>query len=422
MNRTRRYSRSGAASRDGDVDVFGALDPVTGLPVRIYRFAGEPRLAPGQVEHPCLPRLLESGLDDEGGFVVTELLSGVRDLATQPGGLDDATAAAAFDALAHAHAQGVAHGDLQARRVLRRGDDVWLEGVGVPWRDGATAADDVRALAGALLALPGHALSGAGAAALRAALEDDDAGSAAIARALDQAAHAPSSRSPVGAQRPSDDPSEAPAPPHDAAPAPLPDAPPHVAADTHADTPADTPAIPAAPQTTPAAPTAPTAATPVRFSKTPPPGVEYRSGDTPLGDARAAPARPSASQSTQRQRRRLWLVAALLVGAVTLAVVTAVARRPVPPPAVASGPVTSIVVDVRIEPASLPPASLVIVASPPGSRLSAGTALGSVPRRVVFDAEGTWQIEARFQDRRSETVTFRLPDERSVVLRFPSTP
>lgn len=123
----------------------------------------------------------------------------------------------------------------------------------------------------------------------------------------------------------------------------------------------------------------------------------------------------------RRKRRRTWLLAALLVLAVVLAVVTAVARRPVPPPG-ASDPLSSFVVEVRIEPASLPPVSLVVIASPSGSRLDAGSVLGTVPRRVVFDAEGTWQVEGRFQDRRSETVTFRLPQDRAIVLAFPDTP
>jgi hypothetical protein len=48
--------------------------------------------------------------------------------------------------------------------------------------------------------------------------------------------------------------------------------------------------------------------------------------------------------------------------------------------------------------------------------------LGTVPSRVMFDAEGRWQVQAHFLERRSEIVTFELPGDRDVVLRFPNTP
>lgn len=430
MSRTRRYARNGASASDGPASVTPALDPVTGLPVRVYRFAAGPTLAPAQLVHPHVPRVLDSGVDDDGGYLVADHVTGVSDLRTQPGGLDDATAAAVFDAVAAAHHLGVSHGDLQARRVLRRGDDVWIEGFGVPWRDSADPADDVRALAAALLDLPGHALSAAVVDVLRHASQADAPTAAEVARALDDLEAAPApAREPTPspgatiatAASPAAEATRPPAPPaiETAAPPPETTAPP---------APEATPAPPEAAATPPAPvaasagearePTTPT----VRFSKTPPPGVSYRSGETPLDERRADPEPARAVQVARRQRRRQWMVVALIVGALALAVVTALSQRPVPPPAQQGGPVTAIVVDVRLEPASLPPASLVIVSSPPASRLSPGTALGSVPRRVVFDAEGTWQVEARFQDRRSETATFTLPEERDVVLRFPSTP
>ena len=401
MNRLARYTRSGTPTEDGPATVATALDPVTGLPVRIYRFAAAPVSGPGQLDHPCVPRLLEAGEDDEGGYLVTEQLRGARDLTSQPAGLDDATAAAVFETLAYLHDQEVVHGDATAHRVLRRGDDVWLAGVGVPWRPEGGPDADVRALARSLLALPGHGLSPAAQATLEAAVSEAPS-AADVVRALD-ASDAPTS---TPSARPAPTPAPAPTPPPVRAPDPAP-----AEAPTAAKAPAATDA-----QRTPAA----TGAPPPRFSKTPPPDVTYRSGETPLEQGRAVSTPASTTRPGRRALPRIWMLRALIAGAVVLAVLTAISQRPLPPPPAPSGPVTSIVVDVRIEPASAPPASLVIVSTPPGSRLSAGTTLGSVPRRVVFDAAGTWQVEARFQDRRSNTVTFTLPEERDVVLRFPS--
>jgi len=587
MNKTGRYARVGAPQRDGDVSVVRALDPVTGLPVRIYRFEGDPTPGAAGFRHPNAARVLEAGRDDEGGYVVAEVIDGAADLNARPGALDVGTAAAAAAALAAAHRSGVAHGDPTSRRVLRRGGDVWLEGLGVPWR-AASASDDVRRFASSLLDVPGHALPPAAVAVLHAAVEDETTSATAVARALDDLlGPLPRDDAPDGApdgpldeafdealDEPLDDghgvpDGGAPAEPYrepDAVPTDEPeDEPTDEATDGPEDEPADEPedepadeavdeqvaattgdatagsiafAVPAAadedafdvglddvpegeepdadstqepsatdgtdpdssagaaamvaldpadgappavvrrrvathdvgpepapppgatpprrpdgaaraapprpepprppaprsaapaqpearaPQRAPSGTTSPPGhgATPGGFSKTPPPDVTYRVGESPLDERHASGGRTTESPPGVRQRRRTWMLAALLLGALVLAIVTAVARRPVPPPTGALGSVTSIVVDVRIEPASLPPASLVVVASPSGSRLSAGSALGTVPRRVVFDAEGTWQVEARFQNRRSEVVTFRLPDEREVVLRFPPLP
>ena len=626
MNKTGRYARVGAPQRDGDVSVVRALDPVTGLPVRVYRFEADPAPGAAAFRHPNAARVLEAGRDDDGGYAVAEVIDGAADLITRPGALDVATAAAAAAALAAAHDAGLVHGDPTSRRVLRRGGDVWLEGLGVPWR-ASDPSDDVRRLASSLLEVPGHTLPPDAVDALSAAAADEHASAAALARsldrlldplptdepddgpyddsydepldepdaepldvpleepveepvedqvdepieepvdaatdepfdepfdeptddatgeadgeadgepldespdeptdepkddatdesireatveaideAIDEAHVAPHDRAlgephrqPITGARdePADEPGEPEdepepdvepdaelpfepddadasgstwdggetgsveldppdaAPPavvrrrvatHDVAPEPVP--PPGATAQGRRDGAArSTPPLPrpepprppvqrsepprphdplpsVPPQRARPAATASStpAATPGTFSKTPPPDVTYRVGESPLDERQRTGGRTTEPTAAVRQRRRTWMLAALLLGALVLAIVTAVARRPVPPPAEPLGSVTSIVVDVRIEPSTLPPASLVVLASPPGSRVSAGSALGTVPRRVVFDAEGTWQVEARFQERRSEVVTFRLPDEREVVLRFPAIP
>ena len=76
-------------------------------------------------------------------------------------------------------------------------------------------------------------------------------------------------------------------------------------------------------------------------------------------------------------------------------------------------------VDVRVTPGNLPPVSLVVDRSPDGSLYSPGTIIGSVPRRVAFDANGVWVVHAQFQGRSSTSVTLRVPDESVITLDFP---
>ena len=484
MNRTSRYARTGPATQQGPASVVRAIDPVTGLPVRLYRFAADPVPGAAALDHPHVYRVLEAGSDDDGGFVVAHVVDGASHVAEHPGGLDDAAAVAATAALAAAARAGVVHGDLGPHRLHRRGREVWLEGYGVPWSAGSLA-DDAVALAAGLAGVHGNALSAAVRGALEAAAASAEQDAEALARAVAKASAA-ASRTPAaevpdldgeaegdrgesraatvaGEAEPDVDAgidlddvllaggdASAAAPDHaapdhaarghaapdHAAPertgpaslgpdpvAPDPVAPDPVAPDPVAPDPiAAGPVAPAAPADSPGASDARALRNSGSFSKRPPPDVNYRSGETPEPPTRTGSSSPKRRHEAHRQRRRTWLLVALVVLALVLALVTAIARRPVPPPTAVGGSVTAIVVDVRLEPASLPPASLVVVASPPGSQHMAGSRLGTVPRRVVFDAEGRWQVEGRFQERRSEIVTFELPAQRDVVLRFPDTP
>lgn len=422
----------GEPVRQGPASVVRALDPVTGLPVRLYRFPGEPVARAEALRHPHVLRVLEAGHDDDGGYVVSHLVDGASAVAERPALLDDAAAVAATAALAEAAHEGVIHGDLGPHRLHRRGEDVWLEGYGVPWGDG-DVGDDLRHLALGLCGVQGHALSREVRVALETAATGDAGDAVAVAAnvAAAAAAAAAASEPPAPRNVPPASSSATPAP-SSATPAPssatrAPTARPDSPASTRPPSPPSAPPEQPEPATTPP-PAADDAGTAVsstrdggRFRKGPPPGVTYRTGETPMGSTHGSGQHERTPSQERRKRRRTWLLAALLVLAVVLAVVTAVARRPVPPPG-ASDPLSSFVVEVRIEPASLPPVSLVVIASPSGSRLDAGSVLGTVPRRVVFDAEGTWQVEGRFQDRRSETVTFRLPQDRAIVLAFPDTP
>jgi hypothetical protein len=142
-------------------------DPLTGLPLLRYRFTGSPTLRPGDPAPDGAWRVLRVEARDGDTVLDLETHAGATSAADHPDTIDDDAAEAAFATLAHAADLGVAHGDLGAHRLWRRGQRTWIEGYGVPWREGASPADDARAMADALLSAPGTRLS----ASLRARLE-----------------------------------------------------------------------------------------------------------------------------------------------------------------------------------------------------------------------------------------------------------
>ncbi len=159
------------------------------------------------------------------------------------------------------------------------------------------------------------------------------------------------------------------------------------------------------------------------FVKHLPPGATYRAGS--LDDApRPAPIRIDDDADAQVMRRA-WRGPALLillVLVVALGIFLALrAQRSSTLSQVSPGAVSHLV-DVRVSPSNLPPVSLVVDRSPEGSSYSRGTIIGSVPRRVGFDATGTWVVHAQFQGRSSESVTLVVPDDAVITVVFPEPP
>jgi hypothetical protein len=142
-------------------------DPLTGLPLLRYRFTGSPTLRPGDPAPDGAWRVLRVESREGDTVLDLEMHAGATSAADHPASIDDDAAETAFATLAHAADLGLAHGDLGAHRLWRRGQRTWIEGYGVPWRAGATPAEDARAMADALLSTPGTRLS----ASLRARLE-----------------------------------------------------------------------------------------------------------------------------------------------------------------------------------------------------------------------------------------------------------
>jgi hypothetical protein len=430
------YTRLHRVADHGAVTVDRGLDPVTGLPVLLYRFPGDPTPGADELDHDGIWRVLDEGSEDGDGFLVTQVVEQAIALEKRPASLDDASAAAALAVVAVAAAAGVPHGDLGVHRVYRRGASVWVEGYGVPWAD-ATPEDDVRALARSMLALGGHALSPRAVAGLEAVAGDGDP--AHFERALAAPEPAPDEAGPADAEDGADVPVSEPTgvtPVRNAAPPDFDDV--RIATDTPApDAPAPDPltpdtAAPDAATTGAAAPTPtsarregsarvsarPSKAARATFSKRPPPDVTYRHAPDTWMPERVLTVPVEAMVGAVRDRRRVWLLAALVVAAVALVLLTTLGR-PAGGSDTGVGTAGVFVLDVRLAPERHPPASLVVVSSPSGSQFTPGTVLGSVPRRVALDRDGTWQFQARFQDRRSDLVTVVIPETTAVTLTFP---
>ena len=86
------------------------------------RFEREARAA-ARLSHPGIVTLYEAAIDDEGAYLVSELVRGATlDRMLEQGRLSDrdivAIAIALCDALSHAHAQGVVHRDVKPSNIL----------------------------------------------------------------------------------------------------------------------------------------------------------------------------------------------------------------------------------------------------------------------------------------------------------------
>lgn len=138
-----RYQAQAIFAEQPGVTTYSGVDPVTGLPVLIYRFTGTPDPALARLDSEYLPRLLAWRDDGDSGVMVVAWSSAL--VAAQANDLDNARLLDAARALADAAAAGLTHGDLKPERFMLAGNSVVLEGFGVPWQSGSPpASDDVR--------------------------------------------------------------------------------------------------------------------------------------------------------------------------------------------------------------------------------------------------------------------------------------
>lgn len=483
MSQRIRYQAQTVLAERPGVTTYSGLDPVTGLPVLIYRFSGPLNPALARLDSAFLPRLLAWREEDEGGLVVVAWSSAYVPAAGQA--LDNARLLDSAQALADAEAAGVSHGDLRPERFMLAGDSILIEGFGVPWQQAAEVNDVVN------WARSVRALGHEGNAAITGLLDSIESGSPVTARQLVDRLRDLLLRSvpaPLPAQTAADSPqteeggsaTETPAA-ADAEPLTLSwDEPASLADQRQAfagsasqlseveelelefgpadgiDTPhlseaVETEAQPAAGSRLTDEPDADDDASAqfvpsetfaserlVGAAADPPPregqpaGVPAAAlpagggarfvGQTGQRDRPGSPAAPASSRlepatdlpSTERSNYRAIMFSSLLVLSAVLIVLLLLARRDGTDsvPATATQAMT-YVINVQVEPADLPPVNLYVLESPAASQFSAGDGLGTAPRRIALDAEGTWVFEGRFQGRVSDPVSIAIPEDRA---------
>jgi hypothetical protein len=131
---TGRFRITALLAEQGDVRSYRGVDSLTGLPVLIYRFSGQPATLRG-LESNNIPGVLDTGFDGRKGEVVVAYAPDYRPL-TEPVApenvwpllLDSSTA------LKDAAQANVAHGDLKPERFLRADHHHLIEGYGARWR------------------------------------------------------------------------------------------------------------------------------------------------------------------------------------------------------------------------------------------------------------------------------------------------
>lgn len=481
MNDVGHYQRTEVYRTGGGVTTHRGVDPVTGLAVLIYDFPGRPLAGPGDIDSDTVPAILAASFDGERGGLVAAIPTGATLVAPGESVVDDRFVLQTLQALRDAARAGVVHGDLGAERLLFAGGRVLVEGFGVPWAGARAGSEgsadrapgrsavlrrDLQATVAALIHLAGDNLSTEVLVALRGAAAsgtnpppDADRLYGVVRRLSGGAVTVPSagfseltlpvSAASAGAPTASDTTTDPTADRGRDDALDLPDASdvdheigaaPGVAPSltaTRTDVRVD-PAVPhraggdgrhvadpdpitlaSDPGLVARATRSPKDSDP-GFVKDLPPGATYRPGNLD-GAMRPAPIRLDRLDDGGA-RRRSWRGPALLAllvivagGAAYMAVLAQRANRQ----AIGGSGIVRHVVDVRVAPANLPPVSLVVDQSPSGSSFRAGTVIGSVPRRVVFDATGTWVVHAAFQGRTSDRVTLRVPEDRTLTLTFP---
>lgn len=134
----KRYQPQALLSEQDGVQTFSGRDALTGLPVLLYSFMGEPTSRPGDLTSPYIPPVLEVTHVGGAGEVVTAFSPEFQALrGTVPSQQVETLLRHTAAALDDAARAGVVHGDLSPARVRfdgEAGGRFVLEGYGVPWR------------------------------------------------------------------------------------------------------------------------------------------------------------------------------------------------------------------------------------------------------------------------------------------------
>ena len=188
MAQVARYQPQRLFAEHEAVKTFHGLDPLTGLPVLIYKFALRPTVKVGELKSEAIPAILTSSFEGGRGQLVVAYARGYEPLreSVQPhevAGLLRDSAAALYDAAR----ASIIHGDLRPERFLKANGHVMVEGYGVPWAawhavsefsaperiGGASAPSDVFSWARSVQFLTGKHLPGEVRGLLEACLDAD---------------------------------------------------------------------------------------------------------------------------------------------------------------------------------------------------------------------------------------------------------
>lgn len=129
-----RYQQRALYAERGGVTTYEGLDPLTGLPVLIYRFAGQPAKGLETLESENIPGVLELGREGGESRVVVAYSRDYRPLVHPLGVAPSLLLLDSARALRDAAAAGVRHGDLRPVRFLASREHVLVEGFGIPWQ------------------------------------------------------------------------------------------------------------------------------------------------------------------------------------------------------------------------------------------------------------------------------------------------
>ena len=188
MAQVARYQPQRLFAEHEAVKTFHGLDPLTGLPVLIYKFALRPTVKVGELKSEAIPAILTSSFENGRGQLVVAYARGYEPLresvqAHEVVGLLRDSAAALYDAAR----SSIIHGDLRPERFLKANGHVMVEGYGVPWAawnavsefsaperiGGASAPSDVFSWARSVQFLAGKHLPGEVRGLLEACLDAD---------------------------------------------------------------------------------------------------------------------------------------------------------------------------------------------------------------------------------------------------------
>ncbi len=347
--------------QEGSIEVFEALDPVTGGAVLLFR------PLEGMPPKLDLPRVLPYELPVEDAWL-QELPFGATGARRYRGAAEPdrllAWARRLLATFAELEARGLRHGKLDLTDLWVRGEAIWVSGVGVPWPD---PEPDAARLVAVLRELAGERWAGWPYAEVLESLAEGRRGYGEVLALLQE----------PGAElkEPQTAEPEAPRPPE----------PPPTVRVKGVKKPAERPEKKAKPEPPVERPPAP--------AWEPPEVVRI---DEPADPAFEVVA-PEAPRTERRRVLRGLVLAALLV---LLAVLGGIWWSRRPPPYV-----QEVVFDVVPEEAR---AELVLLSAPEGSRLEVGLR-APVPGKLRFDREGVYTFEVQSPGYKPKTFALEVP-------------